>query len=70
MEEQRTADNALSPDNRVFIGGEIHVLDLHSKTMSIQTIHRFEDYESLYEQMLDALPLNNTMEKKCTAPPK
>lgn len=70
MEEQRAADNTLPPDERVFIGGEIHVLDLHSKTMTIQTIHRFDDYDSLYEKMLDALLLNNTTETTCTSPLK
>lgn len=59
MEEQRTADAALPFEERVFIGGEIQALILHGKTMTIQTIHRFKDYESLYEQMCDALPANN-----------
>jgi hypothetical protein len=55
MEEQRAMDNALPPEKRVFIGGEIQLLVLQNKTMTIQTIHRFEDYEDLYDQMRDGV---------------
>lgn len=55
MEEQRAMDNALLPDKRVFIGGEIQLLVLQNKTMTIQTIHRFEDYEDLYDPMRDGV---------------
>ena len=58
MQQQRTEDQALSAQDRVFIGGEIHTLILHQKTMTIQTIHRFNDYEELYEHMCNALPAN------------
>ena len=58
MEQQRTEDDALPVQNRVFIGGEIQALILHQKTMTIQTIYRFSDYEKLYEQMCDALQAN------------
>lgn len=55
MEEQLAMDNALPPEKRVFIGGEIQLLVLQNKTMTIQTIHRFEDYEDLYDQMRDGV---------------
>jgi hypothetical protein len=58
MEVQRAADNALPLKERVFIGGEIQALIMYGKGMTIQTIHRFPDYEAVYEQMCDALPAN------------
>lgn len=56
MEVQRTNDSALPVSERVFIGGDIQALVLQSKTMTVQTIHRFDDYESLYQRMCDELP--------------
>jgi len=56
MEQQRTEDSALVLPERACIGGEIQCLLLHNKITTIQTVHRFDDYERLYEQMCDALP--------------
>ncbi|OXR38701.1 hypothetical protein PSJE_00280 [Pseudomonas jessenii] len=53
---QRTEDSALSLPERACIGGEVQCLLLQNKTMTIQTVHRFDDYEQLYEQMFDTLP--------------
>lgn len=58
MKVQRADDSALPMDERVFIGGEIQALVLQNKTMTVQTIHRFEDFEALYQQMCDELPAN------------
>lgn len=58
MEQQRAEDEALPIDERVFIGGDIQALVMQGKSMTTQTIHRFSDYESLYERMCDALPAN------------
>ncbi|WP_354677358.1 hypothetical protein [Cupriavidus plantarum] len=58
MEAQRTSDAALPLSERVFIGGEIQALLLQNRTMTIQTIHRFSDYEVLYQRMCDELPEN------------
>ena len=58
MEQQREADNALPLEQRACIGGEIQCLILQSKQMTIETTHRFDDYESLYELMCNALPAN------------
>lgn len=55
MDLQRAEDNSLPFDERVHIGGEIQLLILQSKTMTIQTIHRFDDYEDLYSQMFDGV---------------
>jgi len=58
MHKQRDDDASLAETDRVFIGGEIQSLVLLQKTMTIQTIHRFSDYEVLYERMCDELPAN------------
>jgi len=55
---QRDADAALPIEERVFIGGEIQAVVLQAGTMTVHTLHRFPDYESLYEQMCDELPAN------------
>lgn len=51
MRKQRDSDEALPSEQRVFIGGEIQTLVLENKTMTIQTVHRFDNYETLYAQM-------------------
>jgi hypothetical protein len=58
MSTQRREDNAKPVDERVFIGGEVHCFTLQDKTMTIQTLHRFEDYDDLYTQMCAELPAN------------
>ncbi|MEM5432817.1 hypothetical protein [Cupriavidus oxalaticus] len=60
MEAQRTNDAAVPLSERVFIGGEIQALILANRSMTIQTIHRFSDYEALFQRMCDGLPANKT----------
>ncbi|NTW53814.1 MAG: hypothetical protein HGB15_03415 [Chlorobaculum sp.] len=58
MEQQRAEDNRLPFGERAFIGGEIQMLIMQEKNMIIRTVHRFSDYETLYNQMCDELPAN------------
>lgn len=58
MELQRAADEALPTHEKVGIGGEIQMLVLQDRAMRIDTVHRFSDYEKLYQQMCDQLPAN------------
>lgn len=55
MKLQRAADEALPRNERVFIGGEIQALILEQRSMSIQTLHRFEDFDFQYAEMCEGL---------------
>lgn len=51
MTQQKQADDALPPSQRVHIGGEIQILRLQDQQMFIQTVHRFDDYDEHFERM-------------------
>ena len=55
---QREEDLARPQKKRIGIGGEIHILLLEPSRYTIVQVHRFDDYDTLYEQMCDELPAN------------
>jgi hypothetical protein len=55
---QREEDLSQPLEDRIGIGGEIHVLVLEPGKFTILQSHKFEDYEILYDQMCDELPAN------------
>jgi hypothetical protein len=44
MDEQRTIQASKPKDQRVYVGGEIHIHHLSENGFSVCTLHRFEDY--------------------------
>lgn len=48
----RDYDNKLPEPERLDIGGEVHYLAMDKSITQLTTIHRFEDYDSHYAEML------------------
>lgn len=55
---QRECDLAKPLENRIGIGGDIHVYSMIPGRINIQLIHRFDDYDDLYSNMCSRLPNN------------
>ena len=55
IEDARRIDDALPIDQRVGIGGEIHFLYMTSERMSLRNVHRFPDYDVMYQEMCKEL---------------
>lgn len=56
MEAQRRGEIAKPVGERVYIGGDVHCYILTDRSMTIQAVHRFEDYGFDYELMCAGLP--------------
>lgn len=61
IESARALDDNLPVDDRVGIGGEIHLLTLTAGRQIGWVVRPWPDFESLYDQMLDALGKSNAM---------
>lgn len=57
---QKMQDEALQIEDRLGIGGDIHFLVMTEGGFTLSKCHRFDDYEKIYNQMLD-----NLSEEKC-----
>jgi hypothetical protein len=55
MDTQRRDQKVLPERDRLFIGGEVQCYVLASKKITIETVHRFADYEGDYEEMCAGL---------------
>lgn len=55
MKKQKQIDDQKPMSERVHIGGEIHLLLMQEGSMVVQTVHRFEEYDSLYCEMCEQL---------------
>lgn len=55
MEAQRRSQSAKPAEDRVYIGGDVHCYILTDRSMTIQAVHRFEDYDVHYAQMCAGL---------------
>jgi len=55
VSEQRRQDLLLPLSERVGIGGEIQFVVLENAIMIVSTVHRFESYESDYQQMAEKI---------------
>lgn len=55
VSEQRRQDLQLPLAERVGIGGDIHFVVLENGIVTISTVHRFESYESDYQQMAEKI---------------
>jgi hypothetical protein len=55
MKRQKEIDDQKPMSQRVHIGGEIHMLLMQEGSMVVQTVHRFDEYDSLYLGMCEQL---------------
>jgi len=55
MLEQRRADQLLPLSERVGIGGDISFIVMRNRTVTIAPVHRFESYETEFQQMVAKL---------------
>jgi hypothetical protein len=55
MKRQKEIDDQKPMSERVHIGGEIHLLLMQEGSMAVQTVHRFDEYDSLYLEMCEQL---------------
>jgi hypothetical protein len=65
--QQKIDDEAKPPLERVGIGGEVHVLTLIPDEQFVWNCHRFDDYASSYQRMLERLRQQNQQQQ--TVPP-
>jgi hypothetical protein len=61
--QQKADDELLPPMLRVGVGGEVHVLTLTADDLFMWTCHRFDDYDSSYNAMLQRLRQQNAAEQ-------
>jgi hypothetical protein len=55
VKRQRFEDEQLPEAERIFIGGEIQTYILQNRSINIQTVYRFDDYQDTYQAMLSNL---------------
>lgn len=55
MNEQRRLDNKATIDERVGIGGEVHVLQLNASGALMYICHRWDDYGAMLQEILDSI---------------
>jgi hypothetical protein len=55
IKRQRLLDRQRPPDKQVGIGGDIYMLHMSQNGTSITQLHRFEDYDDEYIQMMKNL---------------
>ena len=55
IKKQKNADDLKPLKERVHIGGEIHLLLMQDRSMVVQTVHRFDEYDNLYQEMCEQL---------------
>ena len=49
---QRELDRTGEPEKRVGVGGEVHLFTMAKNNQSLWTCHRFEDFDTEYERVL------------------
>lgn len=59
---QREEDSSRPISERIGIGGDIHVLFLEPGAITMRKVHRFDDYNSLYDDMCTRLPRSSSMQ--------
>ena len=55
MKKQKQMDDEKPMSERVYIGGEIHLLLMQEGSMEVRTVHRFDEYNGLYLEMCEQL---------------
>jgi hypothetical protein len=59
FERLREHDDSLPAEERVGIGGEIHLFALEAGKMSVSVLHQWPDYDETYDEMLVRLEEEN-----------
>jgi len=55
MEEQKRRDEALPAEDRVGVGGEIHLLTMSENRQTLWACHRFKDRATMFDEILEGL---------------